>query len=109
MVALCLVAWVQAAAGQFKLSTPIESQVPIGNPQAVALGKVDQDSWLDAVVVGGDGEYSALAACYLGDGLGSFSLLFDSATLYLQPTDLVLGNFDGQAGLDLAAINNACG
>jgi uncharacterized repeat protein (TIGR01451 family) len=68
-----------------------------GNSTAVALGDVDEDGDLDAVVGNSD---SALAL-YLNDGMGQFSLhpsnpIFGSS----GGQKVILGDMDGDGGLD---------
>jgi hypothetical protein len=92
-------------AAAWNLSSPEDLPTTVSGPQAVELGDLDGDGRLDAVVVG---KTSALYACYRGNGDGTFGEEIAVGSLYLQPTDLVLADFDGDGLLDIAAINNAC-
>jgi hypothetical protein len=88
-----------------RLSDPIESPVAQGWAGAVALADLDRDGILDAVVAG---KTLAVYGAYHGSGDGSFSPSMASGSLYKEPRDLVLGDFDGDGRPDLAAINSAC-
>jgi hypothetical protein len=104
-VCLLLLATSGIRAGM-ELSDPIESPVAeIIAPQALALADLNADSRLDAVVVG---KTQAKYGLYLGKGDGFFGPLSDSGPLNLQPTDFVLGDFNGDGLLDLISINSAC-
>jgi hypothetical protein len=97
---------IPAGAGEaLVLSAPANLTTTVDGPQAVELGDIDKDGKLDAVVLG---KTSARWACYRGNGDGTFGTEIASGTLYLQPTDMVLADFDGDGLLDIAAINNAC-
>ena len=99
-----------ADSGGFLLSAALKSPVPIGNPQAVTLAHIDQDAALDAVVVGGEGVYADSYGCYQGDGSGGFGAAVVQSQLRNQPNDVVVGDFDADGILDIAAINaGACG
>jgi len=89
------------------LSDPIESPVDtqVFSPQAIALANLNADSLLDAVVVGKTNAYFGV---YPGNGHGAFGPQSDSGHLNLQPTDFVLGDFNGDGLLDLISINSAC-
>lgn len=87
------------------VSAPTDLSTTVQGPQAVELGDIDKDGKLDAVVLG---KTSATFACYRGNGDGTFGEEIASGSLYLQPTDMVLADFDGDGLLDIAAINNAC-
>jgi len=91
---------------EIQLSGPIHLTDIVLSPQAVELVYLGRDSTLDAVVVG---MTDALYGCYPGVGDGSFRKTGAVVgTLYLQPTDLVVADFDGDGYPDIAAINNAC-
>jgi hypothetical protein len=89
------------------LSDPIESAVDteVYSPQAIALADLNADSLLDAVVVGKTNAYFGV---YPGNGHGAFGPQSDSGHLYLQSTDFVLGDFNGDGLLDLVSINSGC-
>ena len=103
--AACLLAPALASrADPVRLSVPRE-KVSIASPRAVELADLDGDGRLDAVAVGLS---PARYAAYEGNGDGTFGEELASGSLYLQPTDLVVGDFDGDGILDIAGINNAC-
>ena len=105
-IAACLLvpALVASGADPVRLSAPIE-KAAIATPRAVELADLDGDGTLDAVTVGLS---PARYAAYEGRGDGSFGVELANGSLYLQPTDLVVGDFDGDGILDVAGINNAC-
>ncbi len=88
-----------------RLADPIQSSAGGADPRAVALGRIDGDAFLDAVVVS-----RSLATFQVlpGRGDGSFAQKSASGSLYLSPTDLVLGDFNGDGVPDIAGINSAC-
>lgn len=87
-------------------SAPIQFNTsPYESPRAVALGDMDKDAKLDAVIVS---DLLADYACFKGLGDGTFGSKIASGDLYLSPSDLVVGDFNGDGALDIAAINSAC-
>ena len=105
LAALCALTIPAGAEDPLRLSAPVNLTTTVQGPQAVELGDIDKDGKLDAVVLG---KTSATFACYRGNGDGTFGDVIASGDLFLQPTDLVLADFDGDELLDIAAINNAC-
>lgn len=93
------------AAERLHLSLPLEFMPPAGSPQAVELADIDLDGILDAVVVIPE---SSIYDCYHGAGDGTFTSRIASGSLYLEPTDLVVGDFNSDGLPDIAAINSAC-
>ena len=87
------------------LSDPVESPVDSPSPQAIALADLSADSLLDAVVVS---KTQAKYGLYPGNGRGGFGPVTDQGYCNLQPTDFVLGDFNGDGLLDLISINSAC-
>jgi len=107
VIGLALGGAVAAAGGATTLGQTIESStLPFMGPQAIALGDIDRDGKLDAAVVGGGA--SALFACFRGAGTGAFGEQIAGGSLYLQPMDLVVGDFNGDGRIDVAGLNNAC-
>ena len=107
MSCIFLAASAAAPAGEApSLSAPIDFFPPDGSPDAIELADVDLDGTLDAVVLV---EATADYVCYRGAGDGTFAGAITSGGLYLQPTDLTVGDFNGDGLPDIAAINNACG
>lgn len=95
------------AEAEVRLSPPREFS-PAVPPEAVALADVDRDGLLDAIIVS---QSPAQFTCYRGAGDGTLGDELATRRLYLQPTDLVVDNFDNDPeGLpDVAAINKSCG
>ena len=93
------------AADVLKLSAPIEIDTTLSRPVAVALADINLDQKLDAAAVG---NAVARYACYAGNGDGSFGAEIAAGALYLEPRDLVIGDFNGDGFIDIAAINGAC-
>lgn len=88
--------------------SPSRELVPAsGAPEAVEVFDVDGDGILDAVVVS---RVPPRVSCYRGVGDGTFGEEIAARSLYREPKDLVVGDFDNdEMGLpDIAAINNAC-
>ncbi len=102
---LAAIPWTAGAAGEVTPGEALESETSFP-ANAVELADVDADGVLDAVVVGSSP--TARFACYTGSGDGTFGAELTSGYLYLQPTDLVTGDFNGDGILDIAGINNAC-
>lgn len=102
---LAAISWVTGRAADVRLDEALESET-LFPPRAVDLADVDSDGVLDAVVVGTS--VSARFACYGGSGDGTFGSELASGYLYLQPTDVTVGDFNGDGILDIAGINNAC-
>lgn len=93
-----------ALASELVLEGPLNVAVSDG-PHAVELAPVNADEALDAVVVA---KRSATYGCYDGNGDGTFGEAVATGPLYLEPTDLVVGDFDGDGLLDIGGINSAC-
>ena len=104
-MALGAIPWLATVRADVELGEPLESETLL-SPKAVELADIDGDGILDAVVVGTS--ISARFACYGGMGDGTFGPEIASGYLFLQPTDLVVDDFDGDGILDIAGINNAC-
>lgn len=66
--------------------------LPGAGQKAIALGDINEDGFLDAVI-GGDN-----LRIFLGNGTGSFTL---SATLNIAASAVALGDLDGDGDLDL--------
>mgnify|MGYP001092065902 CR=1 FL=1 len=105
LAAFCVLSAPAGAEEELILSAPVDLTPVVLGPQAVELGDIDKDGKLDAVVLG---KASARFVVYHGNGDGTFGDEIASGSLYLQPTDMVLADFDGDGLLDIAAINNAC-
>ncbi len=104
LAALLLATALASGADPVRLSAPLE-RASVASPRAVELADLSGDEILDAVTVG---LAPARYAAYAGAGDGSFDEELANGALYLQPTDLVVGDFDEDGILDIAGINNAC-
>lgn len=70
-----------------------------GSPQALAVGDMNQDSKLDVVVA--NDEPNQVVSVLCGDGAGGLGARIDSANQGISPSDLALGDLDGDGKLDV--------
>jgi hypothetical protein len=108
LLVICLLACSSAGVAQsMALEPATEFTTSVAGPQAVALGDIDKDLALDAVVVGGG--TSAWYAGYRGTGTGSFADEIAKGYLSVSPSDVVVGDFNNDGRLDIAGLNVGCG
>ena len=74
-------------------------------PMSVKLGDMNNDGNLDIVTTNASKGKNGTVAVLLGNGAGSFGAATNIATLGRKPRDLVLGDFNGDGNLDVAATN----
>ena len=113
LILVCVLALPPAAVAEdINLWPPVESVTSLqatGSllyPEAVKLARIDGDEHLDAVVVC---TYSDTYACLRGNGDGTFGDEFASDYLDINPTDLVVGDFNNDGYPDIAGLNSGCG
>ena len=111
LVLIFLVFAFPAIGAEIRLSSPVPSLTAGKTPMAVELAEIDADSTLDAVIVGSLTGSTTVPkySCFHGVGDGIFTGEISQGDLYLSPTDLVVGDFNEDGFLDIAAINGACG
>jgi len=85
-----------------------DSRRVIITPDALTLDNITDDNNLDAIVVGKVGSLAKFRT-FSGQGDGTFGAFATEGSLYLDPVDVVTGDFNGDNITDIAALNNACG
>ena len=74
------------------------------NPISVAIGNFNNDANLDLAVANFGGFFAGTVSVFLGIGGGSFSSAVNYA-VRTQPSYVAIGNFNGDANLDMAVSN----
>ncbi|MFK8112089.1 MAG: S8 family serine peptidase [Rubripirellula sp.] len=86
---------------------PLFSEVtPFGNPQAIATGDFNGDTFPDVAVALGEANQVSIR---LNDGQGGFlptEIDIDLGSSGGGPSALVVGQFDGSGSTDIAVVNN---